>query len=215
MDSTPIIKTSFTLLVTLSFLLLLLLTKPVLSTRDIHLVSRELRENIDQLCKKTTDPALCSKTIQSHSTENTVEPIKALDVEVEATLAEAKNALIKIQSLEAKGGASKSTKDSLNVCEDQYSSMLDAIAETKKAIAKNDVITAKFKFSAVISYQSACQDTFKSDKLPFNEDSDAVYKLGGIALDIIADIEKSLPPPRPTPVQSAPSAFSSVIGTVS
>ncbi|KAG2395517.1 uncharacterized protein HKW66_Vig0071070 [Vigna angularis] len=210
MDFIP--KTSFILLVTLSFLLL---TKPVLSSRDIHIVQREIQEDINQLCQKTTDPALCANTIKPHFAQNKLSAIKALDVEVEATLAEAKTALGKIQTLENKKDNTKSTKDSLDVCDDQYNSMLDAIEETKQAIAKNDVTTAKFKFSAVISYHSACRDTFKGGVTPFDKDSNAVYKLGGIALDIIADIEKSLPPPRSTPTQSAPSAFSSVIGTVS
>ncbi|KAL9320640.1 hypothetical protein ACSQ67_012479 [Phaseolus vulgaris] len=208
MDFTP--KTYLTLLITISSLLL---TKPVLSTRDIHVTHQELREDLNELCKKTTNPALCSKTIQPHVSETTLEPIKALNVEVDATLTGVKAALTKIKSLEALNNNEKSTKKSLSVCDEQYSSMLDAIAETKLAIARKDVVTAKFKFSAVLSYQAACQDNFQDGKIPFNEDSEAVFKLGGIALDIIASIEKNMPPLPP--VKSAPSAFSSVIGTIS
>ncbi|KAH1231708.1 hypothetical protein GmHk_09G024539 [Glycine max] len=100
--------------------------------------------------------------------------------------------------------------------EDQYKSMLDAIKETKAAIANKDIITAKFKFSAVLSFQAACKDAFEDGKIPFFEDSDAVYNLGGNCLDIIADMEKAQGPQKMPPVQqSAPSAFSNVIGTVS
>jgi len=208
MDSTP--KTFLTILITLSSLFF-----TVLSTRDIQVTHNDLREDLNELCKKTTNPTLCSQTIKPRVTENTIEPIKALQVDVDATLAGAKQALTKIKSLESQKTSKKSTKDSLNVCEEQYNSMLDAIAETKDAIAKNDVVTAKFKFSAVLSYQAACQDNFDSGKIPFTEDSEAVFKLGGIALDIIAAIEKSMPPVNLPPVQSAPSEFSNVIGTVS
>ncbi|CAJ1962898.1 unnamed protein product [Sphenostylis stenocarpa] len=205
-------KTSLTLFVTLSFFIIL--TNAVPSNHDIHYVSRDILADISTLCAKTTDPPLCVQTIKPHFSDSSLEPLKALDVEVDATLDGAKKTLQKIHTLESKKGNNKSTKDSLNTCEDQYSSMLDAIAETKAAIKKNDVITAKFKFSAVLSYQAACQDSFNG-KDPFREDSQVVFNLGGIALDIIAAIEKAMGPPRTTPVQQGPSSFSSVIGTVS
>ncbi|TKY72355.1 Pectinesterase inhibitor [Spatholobus suberectus] len=208
-------KTSLLLFISISSLLLLL-ANAVPSTRNIHIVRRDLRSDLSEFCKKTTNPNLCAQTIQPHFLHGALEPLKALDAEVDATLDKVKKTLAHIQTLLAKQGASKSMKDSLDICKDQYGSMLDAIKETKTALGENDVITAKFKFSAVISYQGSCKDAFEGEAMPFTEDSDSVFQLGGNCLDIIADMEEAAGPQRmPPPVQQPPSAFSNVIGILS
>ncbi|KAG4946105.1 hypothetical protein AAZX31_15G122600 [Glycine max] len=209
MDHHSTSKTSLILFISLSSLLFL-----ATATRNIHIGRPDIHSDITEFCKKTTNPAVCAQTIQPHFLKNNLDPLKALDVEVDATLASAKKTLIDIQTLESKKGITKSIKDSFDTCKDQYGSMLDAIKETKAAIAKKDIITAKFKFSAVLSYQGACKDAFESGKIPFSEDSDAVYNLGGNCLDIIADMEKAAGPQKMPPVQQTPSAFSNVIGTI-
>ncbi|KAL2341512.1 hypothetical protein Fmac_009452 [Flemingia macrophylla] len=184
------------------------------TTRDIHIVRRGLLSDPHELCKTTTNPNLCVQTLTSHL-KGPMDELQALSVEVDATLESAKKTLGDITSLFTKPETPKSMKNSLDICKDQYKSMLDAIAETKAAISKKDVVTAKFKFSAVISFQSACKDSFDArEKIPFSQDSDTVYQLGGNSLDIIADYEKQHPA-KPAPVQQTPSAFSNVIGTVS
>ncbi|KAG5005805.1 hypothetical protein JHK82_023786 [Glycine max] len=201
-----------------SLIILLLITSlsSLATATNINIVHHDLQSDITEFCKKTTNPALCAETIHPHFLKNRIEPFKALDIEVDATLAKAKKTLANIQTLESKTGTTKSSKDSFDICKDQYKSMLDAIKETKAAIANKDIITAKFKFSAVLSFQAACKDAFEDGKIPFFEDSDAVYNLGGNCLDIIADMEKAQGPQKMPPVQqSAPSAFSNVIGTVS
>lgn len=211
MDHHSTSKTSLILFISLSSLLFL-----ATATRNIHIGRPDIHSDITEFCKKTTNPALCAETIHPHFLKNRIEPFKALDIEVDATLAKAKKTLANIQTLESKTGTTKSSKDSFDICKDQYKSMLDAIKETKAAIANKDIITAKFKFSAVLSFQAACKDAFEDGKIPFFEDSDAVYNLGGNCLDIIADMEKAQGPQKMPPVQqSAPSAFSNVIGTVS
>ncbi|XP_020203395.1 uncharacterized protein LOC109788941 [Cajanus cajan] len=206
-------KACSSLLLLLLLLTTLILSSAVPTTRDIHIVRRDLMASLNDLCKKTTNPNLCVQTIQPHF-HGSADPFQALSAEVDATLDEAKKTLADIKTLLTKPDNGKSLKDSLKVCQDQYSSMLDSIADTKASIGKKDVITAKFKFSAVISFQSACKDSFGGQKIPFLKDSDEVYQLGGNCLDIIADIEKALPA-KPAPVQQAPSAFSNVVGTVS
>ncbi|KAK7412802.1 hypothetical protein VNO78_04438 [Psophocarpus tetragonolobus] len=195
-------------------MMMISVTKSAPITRNSHIARRDLLANIAGFCKGTTNPVLCSQTIQPHLQGGTVDPVKALDVEVDATLGEAKKTLTNIQTLENQQNT-KSTKDSLDICRNQYKSMLDAIVETKAAIAKKDIVGAKFKFSAVISYQSACQDSFKDGKIPFTKESNIVYQLGGNCLDIIAAIDNASPHKPLPPLQQTPSAFSNVIGTVS
>ncbi|KAJ1420926.1 Pectinesterase inhibitor domain [Sesbania bispinosa] len=204
------------ILIITSLTSIFLLTNAVPSSRNIHIVHHDLRSDLQDLCQKTTNPILCAKTIQPFLGNSAVEPLKALDVEVDATFNQTKKTMDIIGDLLAKQDNPKSIKGSLDTCKQQYSSILDSIKETKDAIANHDVVTAKFKFSAVISFQQTCQDEFKKSNFPFADDSDAVFQLGGNCLDIIADIEKRSPPPTPTAaVQSAPSEFSDVIGTVS
>ncbi|KAK7303541.1 hypothetical protein RJT34_14448 [Clitoria ternatea] len=186
----------------------------------IHIFHRTLQPDLIEFCKKTTDPDLCTKTIQPHFPKGGLNPYKALEVEVDATRVEAKKTMGTLQSLLSKRGtvstmsSSKSSNEGLKICKEQYSSMLDSIKETKAAIAKQDIITAKFKFSAVLSFQASCKDAFQGEQFPISESSDAVFNLGGNCLDIIADIEKATPQ-KPSPVQSTPSPYSNVIGTIS
>ncbi|KAK7331252.1 hypothetical protein VNO77_25472 [Canavalia gladiata] len=205
-------KTTLLIIITISTLFVV--TNAVPATRNIHIVRRERHLlDLSDFCKKTTNPDLCTKTIQPFFQNGGVDRIKALQVEVDATNSQTKKTVGEINTLLSKNDINKSTKSSLSTCKNQYNSMLDSIRDTKNALARNDVVTAKFKFSAVLSFQAACKDEFKGEAFPFPQDSDTVYQLGGNCLDIIADMEKDAPP-API-IQSPPSAFSSQIGTIS
>lgn len=204
-----------TVLFAISLTSLFFLTNAIPSNRNIHVVRHSLRSDLLEFCKKTTNPNLCAQTIQPHFLKSALDPFKALEIEVEATLNQTKKTVAVIAELLAKHDISKSLKDSLDTCKEQYSSILDSIRETRDAIAKRDVITAKFKFSAVLSYQASCKDAFEGleKEFSFASDSDTVFQLGGNCLDIIADLEKAFPQ-KETPVQSTPSPFSNIIGTI-
>ncbi|XP_057431016.1 pectinesterase inhibitor 1-like [Lotus japonicus] len=183
---------------------------------NLHDLRSELRSDLSAFCQKTTNPTLCAKTIQPHFLHNNLDPFKALEIEVEATLNQTKKTIAIISELLAKHDISKSLKGSLDTCKEQYDSIMDSIKETIDAIARKDVIEAKFKFSAVISFQSSCKDAFEGlDDFPIASDSDEVFQLGGNCLDIIADLEKAFPHHDAPVEESTPSAFSNIIGTLS
>lgn len=205
-----------TLLLIVSISSLLLLSNAVPSTRPLHIVHHDIRSDLLKFCQNTTNSTLCALTIQPHILHGDLDPFKALEIQVEATLNETKKTASIIDEFLAKSNTAKALKDSLKICKGQYSNILDSIKETKDAIAKHDLIEAKFKFSAVISYQSTCKDEFEESECPFAADSDTIFQLGGNALDIIAEMEKTVAPKQQEPpVQSTPSQFSSVIGTIS
>ncbi|XP_058749441.1 uncharacterized protein LOC131625688 [Vicia villosa] len=209
---------SFTLALTLTLASFLFVGNAEPS-EDIHVVNHNLRSDLTALCQKTTNPKLCLDTIQPHLLKGVITPIKALDAEVDATHDQTVKTMDVIGTSLAKHSVSKSLKDSLAICKEQYQGILDTIKETKQAIANNDLSTAKLKFSSVLSYQGSCKDAFEGmeKEFSFSHDSDAVFQLGGNCLDIIADMEKAMPKPE-VPTEPAPSTattFSNVIGTIS
>lgn len=211
-----ITRTKTIILFTIS-LLFLGTTNSIPSSRNIHVVKHSLRSQLTDFCQKTTNPTLCAKTIQPHFLTGVLDSFKALEVEVDATLDQTKKTVAIIGELLKRHDISKSLKGSLDTCREQYDNILDSIQETKDAIARHDVITAKFKFSAVLSYQASCKDAFEGieTEFSFSADSDAVFQLGGNCLDIIADMEKASGPPKVESVKSTPSPFGNVIGTIS
>ena len=196
----------------------LLLANAIPSTRPLHVVHRsDIKPKFLKFCEKTTNPSLCAQTIQPHfhDHQGDVDPLKALEIEVDATHNQTKKTVGVIDELLAKQDTPNSLKDSLKTCKDQYNNILDSIKETKDAIANKDVANAKYKFSAVLSFQSTCKDEFEGGKFPFANDSDAVFQLGGNCLDIFADIVKAAPQQAAPAAQSPPSPFSNIIGTLS
>ncbi|CAK8531167.1 unnamed protein product [Lathyrus sativus] len=190
------------------------------SSKDLHVVEHDLRSDLVALCHKTTNPKLCLDTIKPHFLKREVTPLQALEVEVDATHEQTVKTIDVIGTSLAKHKGSKSLKDSLAICKDQYSSILDAIKQTKEAIKNQDFSTAKMQFSSVLSYQASCKDAFEGmeKEFSFSNDSDAVFQLGGNCLDIITDMEKTEGPPKtpqivPTPT-SFPTKFKNVIGTI-
>ncbi|XP_027338249.1 uncharacterized protein LOC113852208 [Abrus precatorius] len=142
------------------------------------------------ICKPTSVPLLCYKTIlpkvQSLLRFNMY---KALEAEVLLTQQQAQKALSLINTLLAKPGNPKGLTDSLQICQDQYGNILDAVAETIKLVEKRDVSESRFKFSAVISYYSSCNDDFNNIPAEFVAESKTVFDLGSNCLDIMKAID--------------------------
>ncbi|XP_061373648.1 uncharacterized protein LOC133315981 [Gastrolobium bilobum] len=149
------------------------------------------------LCKSTTNPVICYQTILPQvSGEFNI--YKALVAEILATQNQVKRTSSLIAALLAKQGISNSLSESLNTCQEQYSNMLDAIDDTIKEVARRNVVEARFKFSAVLSYQASCNDEFIDGPSPIANEAQGVYVLGGNSLDlmkVIEDREGSKPPP--------------------
>jgi pectinesterase inhibitor-like protein len=183
----------------------------------MHIVNRNfLKPDLLDFCKKTTNPTLCENTIQPHFFKRHLDPSEALKVEVDATLTQTQKAIVIINELYAKSGISKSLKDSLDICKEQYGLILDAIKETKDAIATRNWVEARAKFGAVVSCQQACSDSFEGiqKEFTFASDSKAIFDLGGNCLDMIVDLQKSEPQNDPPMTQSPPSPFDNVIGPI-
>jgi len=210
--------TSKTLLFTITLVSFLFIGNAIASSHDIHVVHHNLKPDLLNFCKKTTNPTLCEQTVQPHFIKSILDPIKALDFEVDAALVQTQKTLAVIGELLKKPGISISFKSSLDICKDQYGMILDSIKLTKDAITKHLFYEARSQFSAVISYHAACKDSFEGIEKEYSllaHDSDALFQLGGNCLDTIADLEKSQGPKNEVPMTpSPPSAFSNVIGTL-
>jgi len=140
------------------------------------------------LCKPTTNPYMCFTTILPHViTLPKFNVYKALEIEIDATRVLVGNTTILINTLLTNPANSKDLNDSLSICSDQFDSMMDAINETITVIAQRNVAEARFKFSAVLSYLSACTDEFTNS--PIVKEGKDVYDLGGNCLDIMKAIE--------------------------
>ncbi|CAJ2658026.1 unnamed protein product [Trifolium pratense] len=182
----------------------------------IHVVNRDFKPDLLNFCKKTSNPTLCENTIQSHFFKH-FDPSEALKVEVDATLAQTQKAMAIINDLYKKSDISKSLKDSLDICKEQYGLILDAIKQTSDAIAARNWVEARSQFGSIISSQQACSDSFEGiqNEFTFATDSKAIFDLGGNCLDMIVDLEKSEPQIDLPMTESPPSPFDNVIGPIS
>ncbi|QHO06388.1 hypothetical protein HN51_065248 [Arachis hypogaea] len=186
------------------------------ASRNFHVVQHrlDLAAEISKFCQSTQNATLCTKILQPYEGIH-FDQFKALDITLDSTSEQAKLTLAAIESLFFKKGLSKSTKDSLKICKDQYKSILGSIKEAKAMVATKNVIEAKYKVSAVISFYEACSDSFDiGETIPFAAQSEPVFQIGGNCLDILAAMEKALPA-TPVVMNSPPSPYSNVIGTIS
>ncbi|MED6222533.1 hypothetical protein PIB30_065320 [Stylosanthes scabra] len=185
-------------------------------SRNFHIVQHrlDLSEEIGKFCQNTTNSTLCSKILQPHFESDHFDQYKALDITLDATNDQAKLTLDAIQTLSANKDTPKTTKDSLKICKGQYKNILDSVKETKATLASKNIFDAKFKASAILSFYESCKDSFDGAPVPFAEQAEPVFDLGGNCLDIIAAIQTTLPA-APVVMNSPPSQYSNVIGPVS
>ncbi|ESW19501.1 hypothetical protein PHAVU_006G130500 [Phaseolus vulgaris] len=140
------------------------------------------------LCKPTTNPVVCFKTILPHViTAKKFNAYTALEIEIIITRELVVNTTNLITTLLANPSNSKSLNDSLEICSDQYDNMLDSIKDAMSQVALRNAGEARFKFSAVLSYLSACTDEF--DNSPIVKEGKELYDIGGNCLDIMKAIE--------------------------
>ncbi|XP_020203388.1 uncharacterized protein LOC109788934 [Cajanus cajan] len=142
------------------------------------------------LCKPATNPLACYKTILPHAVSaKRFNMYNALETEILATQQQVQTTSERISWLLGNPATDKSTKDSLATCQEQYSSIVDSIHEAIALVAKRNVGEARFQFSAVISFQSSCDDEFEGETSPIAKESQAVFDLAGNCLDIMKAIE--------------------------
>jgi pectinesterase inhibitor-like protein len=144
------------------------------------------------ICKPTTNPVLCYKTILPRALSSPKfnmykaleEEIKATQVQVVKTVGHIATAILTSND--------KNIADALAICKDQYGMIVDAVAESVLLVSKRNAGEARFKFSGVISYNSACKDVFVESNnaiAPFAADAQAVVDHASNCLDIMKAIE--------------------------
>ncbi|XP_028786329.1 uncharacterized protein LOC114742217 [Neltuma alba] len=138
------------------------------------------------LCSDAESPPLCVNTIAPFI-QGALDPVVAVKVEMGATMNITTKVSETIKALQAKPDITKDEKASLDICADQYSSIVDTINDCLDSVKQNDVYDAWMKFSSVLSYQQACEDAFKEGggSIPFPEDSKTLFQLGGNCLAIL------------------------------
>ncbi|KAG4948963.1 hypothetical protein JHK82_042156 [Glycine max] len=151
---------------------------------------RTIQTRLYSLCKPTTNMDLCYKTILPEVVGlSRFSNYKALEVEILATQKQVETTSKLITSLLAKPGNSKDLTESLQICKEQYGNILDSIEESKNQVAQRNVIEARFKFSAAISLQVSCNDSFTAGTSPIVKEAQDVFDLAGNCLDIMKAIE--------------------------
>ncbi|KAK7412803.1 hypothetical protein VNO78_04439 [Psophocarpus tetragonolobus] len=150
---------------------------------------RSSEERVYAICKGTTSPGVCYRTILPEVAGLAQFNIyKALEVEVVATQKEVQKTYDQILSLLGQAGNSKDTNDTLSDCKEQFEDMFDSIDDSIKLVAKRDAGEARFKFSAVLSYLASCTDDFTAPS-PIAAQENIISDLGGNCLDIMKAIE--------------------------
>ncbi|KAG4946106.1 hypothetical protein AAZX31_15G122700 [Glycine max] len=151
---------------------------------------RTIQTRLYSLCKPTTNMDLCYKTILPEVVGlSRFSNYKALEVEILATQKQVETTSKLITSLLAKPDNSKDLTESLQICKEQYGNILDSIEESKNQVAQRNVIEARFKFSAAISLQVSCNDSFTAGTSPIVKEAQDVFDLAGNCLDIMKAIE--------------------------
>lgn len=153
-------------------------------------VAKFINPEILKFCVDTENPALCADTI-SKFLNGPFDPIRALEIEVDATFKQAKNVAETIVKLLKNPSTNKKALDALDICNSQYGDMVDAIKEAVELIQQQNVVDAYYKFNSVISYHSSCDDAFTESpgvEMPFSKDSQTLFELGGNVLAMMNGI---------------------------
>ncbi|KAG2395516.1 hypothetical protein LR48_Vigan09g184600 [Vigna angularis] len=150
--------------------------------------ARTPQARVWSLCKPTTNPVVCFTTILPHViTLRKFNAYTALEIEIETTRELVVNTTSLVNRLLTNPTNSKDLNDSLQICSEQFDNMMDSIKETMTVVALRNAAEARFKFSAVLSYLSACTDEFNNS--PIVKEGKDLYDLGGNCLDIMKAIE--------------------------
>ncbi|XP_054796492.1 uncharacterized protein LOC129301890 [Prosopis cineraria] len=166
-----------------------------LAGNAVDTVASKHNAQLVALCQDAESPTLCVDTIAPFI-QGALDPVVALKAEMGATMNITVKVSNTIKTLHAKPETTKDEKASLDICADQYSSIVDTINDCLDSIKQNDVYGAWMKFAAVLSYQQACEDAFKEGggSIPFPEDSKTLFQLGGNCLAILMHLSGETSP---------------------
>ncbi|MED6222532.1 hypothetical protein PIB30_065319 [Stylosanthes scabra] len=141
------------------------------------------------LCKNTTKPSLCAKTILPKM-DFTVHfsHYKALEIAIVAAQNQTMKTSDRIATLIVNPSTPKNIVGDLKVCKEQYRNMLDAIKESLTVVAgSKNAVEASYKFSGFMASRATCEDGKVS---PIESDVKLSYDLGSVVLDIMAAIKE-------------------------
>jgi pectinesterase inhibitor-like protein len=122
-------------------------------SKGVTKVDPEIKNICNEGGDKTTR---CIETL-SKLFQGPFDVVKALEIEVNATLGTAKAIFDNINTLLNDSSTDKGAIDALNICREEYDSMLDSIKSALESVLQKHFADAYSQMSAVISYKSACQ----------------------------------------------------------
>ncbi|XP_058752493.1 uncharacterized protein LOC131625670 [Vicia villosa] len=144
------------------------------------------------MCKPTTNPSLCYKTILPKALESPkFNMYKALEIEVQAAQVQVIKTATTIATLLWKSGSDKNIAGALNDCKEQFKNIADSVTKSVTLVSQRNIVDARNEFSAVFSYFSACRESFEESQitLPIAADGQMVHDLAGNCLDLMKAIE--------------------------
>ncbi|KAL1358834.1 hypothetical protein HN51_004071 [Arachis hypogaea] len=179
------------------------------------------------LCKSSTKPSLCVKTILPKiDVRVPFNHYKALEIAILA----AKNHTIKtsehISTLILNPTTPKNIAGDLDLCKELYVNMLDSLETSLSVVKSGNAVEASYKFNGYTASRATCEDGFSGKISPIESDLKLSFDLGSVVLDIMAAIKERalkrvarrfgslLPPPTSVTLKPSDPCFG-VIGTCS
>ncbi|KAI4301516.1 hypothetical protein L6164_034789 [Bauhinia variegata] len=151
------------------------------------LAGTNLDSTISNLCRDAENITLCVNTIAPFM-HGQADPVKALQVEIDALLKQAEKVDGIVSKLIADNhGSNTNLANTLKVCKDNYNNNLDDIKTAVESVKTVDIGTAQSMLRSVIGFSETCKDAFGESELEFSfsDDSDAVIQLAGNCLGIL------------------------------
>ena len=149
---------------------------------------------LKSICKDGENPELCAATIAPFMSNGPIDPVKALEVEIAASVNQTKKIAATIAQLLKDRNTPKAAKDALDVCRKSFDDVLDDLKDAVSAFGTKDVGRARTMLGAVITMESTCRDAFAETpgvECPFAADSQTLYQLAGNCLAIFKHIMPS------------------------
>ncbi|KAK7337531.1 hypothetical protein VNO77_18111 [Canavalia gladiata] len=163
-------------------------------------------QQVAEFCSGTENATLCADTITPYF-QGSFDPLLALAAEIEATLKQSlKISNIIVESL-GNPTTDKRALDALDICKTQFESIADDIKKAGVLLTQQNVVDASYKFNAVLSYRSACEEAFVESPgviSPIAQDSLTLFQLGGNCLAIMNNTTQALAPTTLSPLIPPP-----------
>lgn len=142
---------------------------------------------LSSICKKTDYAAICVSTIAPLLRGRRADPMSVLKAEITAATVRFKAARQLVGKLAANPTSTKTMKDCLSVCLENYDSALDSLQASLRAIDGRDRGTLSSELSAVMTYVETCNDAFRESptvKSPVSLAASHLAKIGSNCLAI-------------------------------